>query len=211
MRWSVRGIRRAVAVLVLLAAALLTLHLADPNAPAMPAAATDGRPAIYVVMRGQVASVSPSSLTVTAENQQGQPTGVKHTVALDSTTRVIWPSAAVGGPTASGRTLKPGLRVLVRAHGTVHGGFVADTVRVSYPPLDGTLVALSGHRLTIRVPGQADPVAVLVTSRTAFYVPGGQWSALKAGAPLRIFVRPAAGTPAWQATSVVVGPSSGGR
>lgn len=209
MRSSARAIRRAVAVLVLLALALLTVHLADPGSTAV-TAATAGRPAVYVVMRGQVTRVSASTITVTAEDQQGQPTGVQHTVALDPTTRVIWPSAGTGGPTASGRTLKPGLRVMVRAHGAAAGRWVADTIRVSYPPIDGTLVGLSGHRLTIRVPGQAQPVTVLVTSRTAFYVPGGQWSALTAGVPLRIFVRPATGTPTWQATSVVVGPSSGG-
>lgn len=209
MRSSARAIRRTVAVLVLLAAALLTVHLVDPGSTAV-TAATAGRPAVYVVMRGQVAQVSASTITVTAEDQQGQPTGVKHTVALDANTRIIWPSASAGGPTTGGRTLKPGLRVMVRAHGVAAGRWVADTIRVSYPPIEGTLVGLSGHRLTIRVPGQAQPVTVLVTSRTAFYVPGGQWNALTAGAGLRIFVRPATGTPAWQATSVVVGPSSGG-
>ncbi len=208
MRSRALAIRRTVAGLVLLAAALVTVHLADPGSTVV--TATAGRPAIYVVMRGQLARVSASTITVTAEDQQGQPTGVKHTVALDATTRVIWPSARAGGPTTSDRTLKAGLRVMVRAHGVAAGRWVADTIRVAYPPIDGTLVGLSGHGLTIRVAGQAQPVTVLVTSRTAFYVPGGQWNALTAGAGLRIFVRPTPGTPAWQATSVVVGPSSGG-
>lgn len=204
-----RAIRRTVAALVLLAAALFTVHVTHPGSAAAPAP-TAGPPAVYVVMRGQVAKISATAITVTAEDQQGQPTGVKHTVALDPATRIIWPSAAAGGPTASGRTLTPGLRVMVRAHAVAAGQWVADSIRVSYPPIDGTLVGLSGHRLTIRVPGQAQPVTVLVTSRTAFYVPGGQWGALTAGATLRIFVRPSTGTPPWQATSVVVGPASGG-
>lgn len=209
MRMTRRSTRRLAAALAAVAAVLLAVHFAGP-APMPGSTPASGHPAAYVLLRGQVTSVSAGQVTVAAQDQEGQITRVKHTVAVTSATRIVWPSAALGGPAATGRTLTSGLHVTVKAHALASGGWAAETILVSYPPLDGTVVALAGHRLTVKVAGQTQPVVVLLTSRTAFYVPGGQWGGLAAGAPVRVFVRPASGSSGWQATSVVVGPSPGG-
>ncbi len=193
MRMTRQSTRRLGATLAAAAAMLLAVHFAYPG-PSPTAVPTAGHPAAYVLMRGQITAVSQSQVTVAAQDQAGELTPVKHTVTVTPRTRIVWPSAALGGPAASGRTLKSGLHVTVKAHAMPNGRWAAETILVSYPPLDGTVVALAGHRLTVKVAGQAHPVVVLITSRTAFYVPGGQWPPLAGGAPVRIYVRPAAGS-----------------
>jgi hypothetical protein len=205
---SSRTLRRTIAALVAMAAVLLAVHLVtgQPGSSTRP---TAGRPAVHLMIRGQVTAMGPNTITVTAVDRQGQLTDVKHTIVLAKDTRVIWPSAAGSGPATSGQTLKVGYLVTVSAHSLAGGTWAARSVLVSYPPIQGTLLSVSGNKLMVQVQGQTRPTEVELTSRTAFYVPGGQFTSITVGTPVRVYVRPGPNS-TWQAVSVVIGPSSGG-
>jgi hypothetical protein len=197
--------RRAAGMLMIIAGLLVVYHFAHERpgqSPGLPVIA----PALHITLRGEVTRVHGERLTVRVENIHGDLTSHLRTVQLSAQTRIRRP----GAPTAKGRAglsyLQVGYRVLVHGLAAEDGETVnAAAVVVSFPPVTGTLVRVDGPNLTVQVPGQAADMTVTATSHTAFFVPGGDWSALKRGSPIRIWIAPEVGDATrFQALTVMV-------
>jgi hypothetical protein len=180
-------VRRTALGLAAVLAVLVGVHMAYRNTPvSLP---TIGLPAVHIALRGQVTAVGNQGITVNLEDPQGELTGVLRQVTVTGTTRVVWSGSAATEGTAALKTVRPGYRVAVRGQNGPNNTVVAQVLVVGLPPVTGTLTALQNGQLTIAVPGQKAPVVVQLTSRTAFFVPGGEWQRLAQGAPVRVLVR----------------------
>lgn len=182
--------RRAAGMLMIVAGLLVVYHFAHERtgqSPGLPVIA----PALHITLRGEITRIDGERLTVRVENMHGDLTSHVRTVQLSGDTRIRRPGAG----SAKGRTglgyLQVGYRVLVHGLAAEDGQTInAAAVAVSFPPVTGTLARVDGPDLIVRVPGQAADMTVTATSHTAFFVPGGQWSTLKPGAPIRIWIAP---------------------
>jgi hypothetical protein len=181
---------RAATWLVVVAGLLVVYHYAHGGA--LPSANVPViAPALHVALRGEVTTVTASKLVVRVEDTQGGLTNLNRTIALGPTTHYQSP----GQPSISGAHgltyIKPGYRVLVHGLSASDGQTVnAAQVSVSFPPVTGTLQSIAGSDLVVSVRGQAQPMVIQASSRTAFFVPNGRWSTLASGVPVRVWIAP---------------------
>ncbi len=182
--------RRTAAWLMAVLALLVVVHYAYQNAPTALTRAVTGAPALQVALRGEITQLSPQGLTVTLEDAHGDLTQITRHVVLTQNTQFV----SLGKPAATGSMgyayLQRGFRVLIKGQGTLNNDIVAQLVNVSFPPLTGTVTEVNQAMLSLMVSGQTQPANILLTSHTAFFVPGGQWNSLKIGAPVRVWVIP---------------------
>ena len=182
--------RQAAAWLLVAAGLLVAYHYArqqNLDAGGIPVIA----PALHVALRGEVTTFSGDRLTVRVEDTSGNLTGITRIVQLSAQTRYQTP----GEPQLTGSSgmsyIKPGYRVLIHGLEVGDGRTVnASQVTVSFPPVTGTLTALNGADLVIKLPGQTPTMTVTATSRTAFFVAGGRWSSVVKGVPIRVWIAP---------------------
>jgi hypothetical protein len=200
--------RRTVVSLLAVLAVLVGIHMAFRNpTTTLPSI---GLPALHITLRGQVAAIGANGLMVNLEDPHGALTGILRRVTLTADTRVVWtgvPSPGTGRAALS--LIKPGYRVAVRGQAGADNTVVADVMVVGLPPLTGTVASLTNGQLAVEVPGQKTLVLVQVTSRTAFFVPGGQWQRLAPGAPVRVLLHFGPNS-TLVATAVMVGAPTGG-
>lgn len=197
--------RRAAGMLMIIAGLLVVYHFAHERpgqSPGLPVIA----PALHITLRGEITRIDGERLTVRVENVHGDLTSHIRTVQLSADTRIRRPGAAAAKGRAGLSYLRVGYRVLVHGLAAEDGRTVnAAGVAVSFPPVTGTLARVEGADLVVRVPGQAAEMTVTATSHTAFFVPGGEWSTLRAGAPVRIWIAPETGDATrFQALTVTV-------
>lgn len=182
--------RRTAGWLVAIFAALVVIHYAYRTSTANLAKTVMGRPSIAVALRGEITTLSNDHMTVTLEDTHGDLTNLSRQVTLTDQTRIMAP----GKPQATGKSgfsyLKEGYRVAVSGQGTADNGMEAQIVQVNFPPINGTVSKVGASQMTVSVPGQPVPAVVEVTSHTAFFLPNGDVSALKVGAPVRVWVIP---------------------
>lgn len=182
--------RRTAGWLMALMAALVVVHYAYQKVPTALTRAVIGTPAIRVALKGEITQISPTGLTVTLEDAHGGLTKLTRHVVLTESTKIAMP----GKPTATGQAgykyLQNGLRIIVQGQGTATNDVIAQVVNVTFPPLTGTVAQVDQAMLTLTVAGQPHPARILLTSHTAFFVPGGHWQSLKVGAPVRVWVIP---------------------
>jgi hypothetical protein len=190
MRKRLSMSRRTAAWLMAVLAALVVVHYAYRNVPTALTRAVTGVPALQVALRGEITQLSPNAMTVTLEDSHGDLTQLTRHVVLTQDTQFV----TLGKPSATGSRgysyLQTGYRVLIRGQGTVNNDIIAQVVNVSFPPLNGTVTQVNQAMLTLAVKGQPQPANILLTSHTAFFVPGGQWNSLKIGAPVKVWVVP---------------------
>ncbi|MDA8194463.1 MAG: hypothetical protein M0Z53_10775 [Thermaerobacter sp.] len=186
--------RRTAGWLMAVMAALVVIHYAYRRAPAALTRAVTGQPALFVSLRGEITQLSATGLTVTLEDAHGNLTSLTRHIVLTGATRYLSP----GQPAVVGKKgteyLKTGYRIIVRGQGAADNAVQAQVVTVTFPPIAGTVAQVSNGTLLIDVAGQPHPARVQLTSRTAFFVPNGNWSRLSAGAPIRVWVIPSQNT-----------------
>lgn len=203
---SPRSQRTAILLLAVMAV-LIGIHFAYRNPPV--ALSTPTTSVISLTVKGRVMHVGSRQLTVTLEDPHGTPTGMLRQILLTSHTSVIWPGRPAQIGSAGFQLLRPGYQVVVLGTVGAQHAMTARTIAVSYPSVAGLIKSLLPGRLSLRVPGQRTPMTVVLTSRTAIYVPRGQWNAFKTGAVARIY-----GTPGtngvFTATKVIIDPPSSG-
>ncbi|MCY0880135.1 MAG: DUF5666 domain-containing protein [Firmicutes bacterium] len=182
--------RRTAGWLVAIFAALVVIHYAYRINTQNLARTVMGKPALTIALRGEITSLNNSQMTVTLEDPHGDLTNLSRQIVLTDQTRYMAP----GKPEATGSAglgyLKPGYRISVRGVGTDTNDIEANLVQVNFPPITGTITQLSQSEMTVNVPSQPAPAVITLTSHTAFFVPEGHWSALKVGAPVRVWVVP---------------------
>lgn len=182
--------RRTAGWLVAIFAALVVIHYAYNTNAGNLAQTVMGRPAIAVAMRGEITQLGSNTMTVTLEDPHGDLTNLSRQVTLTDNTHFMAP----GKPQATGKSgfsyLKQGYRVSVSGQGTADNGVEAQVVQVNFPPINGLVSKIDGSQISINVSGQLAPAVVDVTSHTAFFVPNGNLTSLKVGAPVRVWVVP---------------------
>lgn len=182
--------RRTAGWLVAIFAALVVIHYAYSTSAANLARTVMGKPAIQVALRGEITNLSGDHMTVTLEDPHGDLTNLSRQVTLTDQTRLMAP----GKPQLTGKAgfsyLKEGYRVSVSGQGTADNGIEAQVVEVNFPPINGTVSQIQASQITVAVSGQPSPAIVDVTSHTAFFMPNGDVSTLKVGAPVRVWVIP---------------------
>lgn len=182
--------RRTAGWLMALMAALVVVHYAYRNVPTALTRAVIGTPAIRVALKGEITHITPQGLTVTLEDAHGGLTTLTRHVVLTESTRFATPGKPMATGNAGYKYLQTGLRVIVQGQGTATNDVIAQVVNVTFPPLTGKVSQVDQAMLTLSVAGQSQPAKILLTSHTAFFVPGGHWQSLKVGAPVRVWVVP---------------------
>lgn len=182
--------RRTAGWLVAIFAALVVIHYAYRTSAGNLARTVMGKPAIAVALRGEITKVSNSHLTVTLEDPHGDLTDLSRDVTLTDHTRIMAPGKPEATGTSGFSYLKEGYRVAISGQGTRDNGIEAQLVQVNFPPINGTVTKIETSQMTVSVPGQPAPAIVHVTSHTAYFLPKGDTSALKVGAPVRVWVVP---------------------
>ncbi|MCL5116240.1 MAG: DUF5666 domain-containing protein [Firmicutes bacterium] len=190
MNKRLRLSRRTAGWLVAIFAALVVIHYAYNTTATNLARTVMGHPAISIALRGEITQLNSNQMTVTLEDPHGDLTNLSRQVTLTDSTRFLAP----GKPQAVGQAglsyLKQGYRVAVSGNGTADNGIDAQVVQINFPPINGTVSKIDGSQLTVNVPGQPAPAVVSLTSHTAFFLPGGDVTALKTGVPVRVWVIP---------------------
>ncbi len=182
--------RRTAGWLMALMAVLVVVHYAYRNVPTALTRAITGTPAIRVALKGEIAHVTPQGLTVILEDSHGGLTKVTRHVVLTASTKIATPGKPIATGSAGYKYLQNGLRVIVQGQGTATNDVIAQMVNITFPPLTGKVAQVDQAMLTLTVSGQSQPAKILLTSHTAFFVPGGHWQSLKVGAPVRVWVVP---------------------
>ncbi len=182
--------RRTAGWFVALLAAFVVIHYAYQKAPGALTRAVTGQPAIHVALRGEITHLHSDAVGLILEDPHGNLTTLSRTVQLTNKTQYLMP----GEPPLTGSTglkyLQKGYRIFVKGRGTADNHVIADVVHVSFPPITGTLSALSPSALSVTVPHQPEAATIALTSHTAIYVPQGDWSQFKVGSPVRVWVVP---------------------
>lgn len=182
--------RRTAGWLVAIFAALVVIHYAYHTSASNLARTVTGKPALAVALRGEITHLGNDQMTVTLEDPHGDLTNLSRQITLTDKTQVMAP----GKPQVTGKTgmsyLKTGYRVAVSGQGTADNGIEAQMVQVNFPPINGTVTKIGASQLTVNVSGQPAPAVIDVSSHTAFFAPKGDLTALKVGAPVRVWVIP---------------------
>ncbi|MDA8205062.1 MAG: DUF5666 domain-containing protein [Thermaerobacter sp.] len=182
--------RRTAGWLVAIFAALVVIHYAYHTSASNLARTVTGRPALAIALRGEITQLNNDHMTVTLEDPHGDLTNLSRQVTLTDTTRIMAPGKPQVMGTAGLSYLKTGYRVAVSGQGTASNGIEAQVVQVNFPPINGTVTRMGNSALTVNVSGEPAPAVVEVSSHTAFFAPNGDLTALKVGAPVRIWVIP---------------------
>jgi hypothetical protein len=182
--------RRTAGWVVAIFAALVVIHYAYSTSVTNLARTVMGKPAIAVALRGEITNLNRDHMTVTLEDPHGDLTNLSRLVILTDQTRMVAP----GKPQVTGKSgleyLKEGYRVSVSGQGTADNAVEAQLVEVNFPPINGVVSHIATSQITVDVSGQPAPAVVAVTSHTAFFMPDGNVSTLKVGAPVRVWVVP---------------------
>lgn len=182
--------RRTAGWLMVVAGLLVVYHYAhQPHLQVSGVPVT--APALHVVLRGEVTQIEDHRLVVRVEDSRGRITDRTRTITLSPTTQYRTPGQSPIHGHAGLAYLNPGYRVQIQGLSASDGHTVkAAYIAVSFPPVSGTLTAVIGSDLEIRVAGQAVPMTVTANSHTAFYVPDGRLSSLSPGAPIQVWITP---------------------
>jgi hypothetical protein len=182
-----RAWSRALMVVAAIAMLLVGVHMAYRNqSVALP---TVGLPVLHVVAQGRVTRLGNDSLTINLEDREGLLTGVHREIRITDKTHIVTPGESPASGPAGLKLIEVGDRVIVHGRSTTDSVILARTLVAGPGPVDGVIAGVSNGQLKVTVPGQAAPVAVALTSSTAFFVPEGQWQLLTVGARVRVSVR----------------------
>lgn len=182
--------RRTAGWLMALLVAFVVVHYAYQKTPNLLTRAVTGQPAIHVALRGEITHLSASTVNLTLEDPHGNLTTLSRSIQLTDKTQYVMPGEPLLTGASGMKYLQKGYRIFVKGQGTADNQVIAQVIQVSFPPINGTVSAISPSSLAVKVPNQPAMANISLTSHTAIYVPQGDWSKFTVGAPVRVWVIP---------------------